>query len=55
MDYLIDAHTHTIASGHAFSTIQEMAKAAADKNLSILGITEHTECMPGSCHRDHAG
>jgi len=51
MDYLIDAHTHTIASGHAFSTIQEMAKAAADKNLSILGITEHTECMPGSCHR----
>jgi putative hydrolase len=51
MEYSIDAHTHTIASGHAYSTIQEMAKAAADKNLKILGITEHTESMPGSCHR----
>lgn len=51
MRYSIDAHTHTIASGHAFNTITEMAKAAAEKNLSMLGITEHTESMPGSCHR----
>ena len=51
MKYQIDAHTHTIASGHAFNTILEMAKAAAEKNLTMLGITEHTECMPGSCHR----
>ena len=29
----LDVHTHTIASGHAFSTLQEMAQAAADKGL----------------------
>jgi len=27
---LIDAHTHTVASGHAYSSLQEMAKAAAE-------------------------
>lgn len=51
MNFVIDAHTHTLASGHAFNTINEMAEAAANKNLSILGITEHTESMPGTCHR----
>ena len=38
---LIDAHTHTVASGHAYSSLQEMAKAAADMGLEVLGITEH--------------
>ena len=46
----LDVHTHTIASGHAFSSLQEMARAAADKGLKILGITEHTPGIPGSCH-----
>ncbi len=45
----LDVHTHTIASGHAFSTIQEMAQAAADKGLKLLGITEHSPGIPGSC------
>ena len=35
----LDVHTHTIASGHAFSTLQEMAQAAAGKGLKVLGIT----------------
>ena len=35
---LIDAHTHTVALGHAYSSLQEMAKAAADKGLEVLGI-----------------
>ena len=43
-------HTHTVASGHAFSTIQEMARAAADKGLKLLGITEHTPGIPGTCN-----
>ncbi len=47
---LLDVHTHTLASGHAFSTIQEMARAAADKGLQILGITEHTPGIPGTCN-----
>ena len=45
----IDAHTHTVASGHAYSSLQEMAKAAADKGLEVLGITEHGPSVPGTC------
>lgn len=45
----LDVHTHTIASGHAFSTLQEMAHAAAGKGLRLLGITEHTPGIPGTC------
>lgn len=48
--YLIDIHTHTIASGHAYSTLGEMVAAAQRKQLSIFGITEHTPKMPGTCH-----
>ena len=48
--YVFDLHTHTIASGHAYCTIREMAKAAADKGLELLGITEHAPAMPGTCH-----
>ena len=43
---LIDAHTHTVASGHAYSSLQEMAKAAADMGLEVLGITEHGPSVP---------
>lgn len=49
MEIKLDVHTHTIASGHAFSTLQEMAQAAADKKLQILGITEHAPGIPGTC------
>ena len=46
----LDVHTHTIASGHAYSTLQEMAKAASEKGLKLLGITEHTSGIPGTCN-----
>lgn len=46
----IDTHTHTLASGHAYNTINEMAKTAADKGLKGLAITEHAPEMPGTCH-----
>lgn len=49
MRTLLDVHTHTIASGHAFSTMQEMAQAAAEKGLQLLGITEHAPGIPGTC------
>lgn len=49
MNIQLDVHTHTIASGHAFSTLQEMAQAAANKGLKLLGITEHTPSVPGTC------
>lgn len=50
MNYVLDVHTHTIASGHAYNTIKEMAQTAAEKGLQLLGITEHSMSMPGTCH-----
>ena len=46
---VLDLHTHTIASGHAFSTLQEMVAAAAEKGLQYLGITEHGPAVEESC------
>lgn len=46
----LDVHTHTIMSGHAFSTMQEMVAAAQQKKLDILGITEHAPGIPGTCN-----
>lgn len=48
---VLDLHTHTVASGHAYCTLREMAKAASDKGLELLGITEHAPKMPGTCHK----
>ncbi len=53
--YELDVHTHTIASGHAYGTITEMAKAASEKGLKILGITEHTTGIPGTCDEFYFG
>jgi len=50
MKNVLDSHTHTIASGHAYNTIYEMAHAASEKGLELLGITEHSLKMPGTCH-----
>jgi putative hydrolase len=44
----VDTHTHTIASGHAFSTVQELADAAAKKNLKMIAITDHGPAMRGA-------
>lgn len=49
MKTIIDIHNHTIASGHAFSTVQEMAHAAAEKGIEYLGITDHGPAVPGTC------
>lgn len=45
----LDIHTHTIVSGHAYGTIREMAQAAADKGLKLLGFAEHGPGIPGAC------
>lgn len=50
MQYVVDTHTHTLASGHAYSTMREMAYSAAKKGLEALAVTEHAPAMPGSCH-----
>lgn len=46
---LLDVHTHTVASGHGYSSLQEMVRAAADKGIEVLGITEHGPSVPGTC------
>ena len=43
-----DVHTHSIASGHAYGTIREMAQAASERGLLVLGITEHAPGIPGT-------
>lgn len=46
---VLDVHTHTIASGHAYNTMMEMIHTAQEKGLEVYGITEHAPKMPGSC------
>lgn len=49
MKIIADTHSHTLASGHAYSTLTEMAQSASEKGLEILAITDHAPTMPGTC------
>ena len=53
MKLLVDVHTHTISSGHAYSTITENMQAASRKKLAMVAMTDHTPGMPGSTHAFH--
>lgn len=55
MDILTDTHSHTIASTHAYSTVQELAAAARQKGLKMFAITDHAPAMPDSPHDWHFG
>lgn len=48
--FLLDTHTHTVASGHAYGTVTEMAKAASEAGLRLLAITDHAPKLPGAPH-----
>ena len=50
MKIYFDMHTHTTASGHAFSTFKENVEEAAAKGLFALGMSDHAPAMPGSAH-----
>lgn len=50
MRLVADLHTHTIASGHAYSTIKEIAEAAQQKGLELVAITDHGPNEPGAPH-----
>lgn len=50
MRLVLDTHCHTVAGGHAYSTVLEIASAAKDKNLRLICITEHGPKMPGGPH-----
>lgn len=44
----VDLHTHTVASGHAFGTVWENAKAAKEAGVELLAITDHGPGMSGA-------
>ncbi|USD35302.1 MULTISPECIES: phosphatase [Vibrio] len=50
MNIVVDSHTHTIASGHAYSTIIENALESKNKGLKLLCTTDHAPEMPGAPH-----
>ena len=50
MQLVVDTHTHTLASGHAYSTITENAVVAKEQGLEILCTTDHGSSMPGAPH-----
>ena len=43
----VDTHTHTILSGHAWSTLRENCCAARDRGIKGLCLTEHGPAMEG--------
>jgi putative hydrolase len=55
MKLLVDLHTHTVSSGHAYSTITENALAASHRGIRLLGSTDHGPSMPGAPHLYHFG
>lgn len=53
MKLVLDNHIHTLASGHAYSTIKEIVEEAARKGLQAVSITDHGLKMPGTCSIMH--
>lgn len=47
--FVADVHMHSIMSGHAFGTIRELAAAAAERGLQLIGVTDHAPGIPGAC------
>lgn len=53
--FIADFHTHTLASDHAYSTVTEMAQAAAECGLAAFGCTDHGVAMSDAPHPWHFG
>lgn len=50
MKILVDTHTHTLKSAHAYSTIQENARRAAEVGMEAIAVTDHAPSIPDSPH-----
>lgn len=55
MKFVLDVHTHTIASGHAYSTLMENIAYAKERGLELLGVSDHCPNMPGGPHEFYFG
>jgi len=50
MKFEVDTHTHTYASGHAYSTLIENAQHAEQNSMKMFCTTDHASSMPGAPH-----
>jgi putative hydrolase len=53
MNICIDTHTHSVSSGHAYSTIDDLARGARKRRLKGFVLTDHGPAMPGGPYRFH--
>lgn len=53
MNIAIDTHTHSVASGHAYSTVDDLARAAKKRGLEGFVLTDHGPAMPGAAYSYH--
>ena len=50
MKAFMDLHTHSLAAGHAYSTLLENIDAALAAGIRYLGMSEHGPTSPGGPH-----
>lgn len=55
MNIVVDSHTHTVSSGHAYSTVQEMAREALVNGIATIAVTDHGPAMKGAPYLYHFG
>lgn len=55
MKILVDTHTHTISSGHAYSTIHENVQGALANGIKMFNMSDHGPDMPGAPFKYHFG
>lgn len=53
MKILVDTHTHTNVSTHAYSTLEENLLHASKIGLEAVAVTNHAPSMPDSPHMWH--
>jgi len=53
LKFVVDTHTHTVASGHAYSTVQEMAREAYVNDIEMFAITDHGPALKGAPYYYH--
>jgi putative hydrolase len=53
MKIVADLHTHTVASSHAYSTVEEICRWAKKNHLKAVAICDHGPAMEGGAHIYH--
>lgn len=48
-----DLHTHTVASGHAYSTVTELVVGARAAGIEMIAVTDHGPSVPQGAHPWH--